>query len=226
MIDVLDKLDLDWSDLPKTHEVTSALLAELAEDKDTLRLLVDRVREEQSLMAMCERHRLLDKIVVYDGGERGFRLRVHISTREHRDRPHDHRFSFTSRILTGRYRHTRHDLVGELDESVPWHVQDDVDARLSEARAVPMFVTHQTAGSTYSLHHTEVHTTFTTPGTVSLFLRGPAEKDRSLITERETGRLWWRYGADKEKTERRVAKAMERTEFEDLVGQLNRLEII
>lgn len=226
MIDVLDKLDLDWSDLPKTHEVTSALLAELAEDKDTLRLLIDRVREERSLMAMCERHRLLDKIVVYDGGERGFRLRVHISTREHRDRPHDHRFSFTSRILTGRYRHTRHDLVGELDQSVPWHVQDDVDARLSEARAVPMFVTHQTAGSTYSLHHTEVHTTFTTPGTVSLFLRGPAEKDRSLITERETGRLWWRYGADKEKPERRVAKVMDRTEFEDLVGRLNRLEII
>ncbi|WP_019633421.1 hypothetical protein [Actinomadura atramentaria] len=226
MIDVLDKLDLDWSDLARTHRTTRDLLEELAADKDALRALVDRVREEPSLMAMCERHRLLDKIVVYDGGERGFRLRLHISTREHRDRPHDHRFSFTSRILSGHYRHTRHELEGELDPSVPWHVQDDADAVLSDCRAVPRFVTRQTAGSTYSLHHTEVHTTFTTPDTVSLFLRGPAEKDRSLITERETGRLWWRYGAEKEKPERRSRKTMRPAEFEDLVDGLRRLAII
>ncbi|MGQ0839463.1 hypothetical protein [Actinokineospora sp.] len=226
MIDVLDKLDVDWSDLTKVHQTTRDLLQELAEDKATLQLLVDRVREEPSLMAMCERHRLLDKIVVYDGGPRGFRLRIHISTREHRDRPHDHRFSFTSRIITGRYRHTRHDLVGDLDESIPWHVQEDVEAMLQNARAVPRFDTFQTAGSTYSLHHTEVHTTFTTPDTVSLFLRGPSEKDRSLITERETGRLWWRYGADKERQDRRVRKVMKAAEFEELVDRLNKLEVL
>ncbi|MBT0770054.1 hypothetical protein KIH74_14035 [Kineosporia sp. J2-2] len=226
MIEALDRLDLDWADLPGTHQVTRELLKELAADRDTLRLLVDRAREDAALRAMCERHRLLDKIVIYDGGERGFRLRLHISTREHRDRPHDHRFSFTSRIITGRYRHTRHELVGELDENLPWHVQDDVDARLSEAKAVPRFVTHQSAGSTYSLHHTEIHTTFTTPDTVSLFLRGPAEKERSLITERETGRLWWRYGADRERPDRRERKVMRQDDFEDLVGRLNRLEVL
>lgn len=226
MIDALDELDVDWTDLPKAHQTTRELLAELAADKQGLRTLIDRVREEPSLMAMCERHRLLDKIVVYDGGERGFRLRVHISTREHRDRPHDHRFSFTSRILTGGYRHTRHELVGELDESIPWHVQEDIDAALSTARAVPRFVTQQTGGSTYSLHHTEVHTTFTTPDTVSLFLRGPSEKERSLITERETGRLWWRYGADKEKQDRRVRKVMKPAEYEELVGRLDKLEVL
>lgn len=226
MIDVLEKLQLDWSDLPATHQVTRELLKELSEDRDTLRTLVDRVRDEPALQNMCERHRLLDKMVIFDGGERGFRLRLHISTKEHRDRPHDHRFSFTSRILTGRYLHTRHELVGDIDGSIPWHVQDDVDARLSDVKAVPRFVTQQTAGNSYSLHHTEVHTTFTTPGTVSLFLRGPAEKERSLITERDTGALWWRYGAEKERPDRRERKVMRPEEFEDLTLRLQKLEVL
>jgi hypothetical protein len=224
--DILEKLDLDWADLPRTHDTTRELLAEIAADRDGLRSLVEQVRDQPELMQMCERHRLLDKIVVFDGGSNGVRLRVHISTKEHRDRPHDHRFSFTSRILTGGYRHTRHELMGGIDSDIPWHVQDDVDARLVDATAVPRFTTHQTAGSTYSLHHTEVHTTFTTPDTVSLFLRGPAEKERSLITERETGKLWWRYGADQERPDRRVRKQMTTAEFDELTGRLYKLEII
>jgi hypothetical protein len=223
--DVLSSLTVDWSDLPATHDVTKQVLAEIAADRPRLRAMVEQVRDQPELMAMCERHRLLDKIVIYNGAD-GTRLRLHISTREHRDRPHDHRFSFTSRILAGRYRHTRHELVGDLDPDIPWHVQDDADARLVDAQAVPRFDTYQTAGSTYSLHHTEVHTTFTTPDTVSLFLRGPAEKERSLITERETGKLWWRYGAEKERPDRRVRKQMTSAEFDELVGRLDRLGII
>jgi glycogen debranching enzyme len=201
------------------------VLAELAADKKTLRMMVDRVRETPTLMAMCERHRLLDKFVVHEAPN-GMRLRIHISTHEHRDRPHDHRFSFTSRILTGGYRHTRHELVGDFDPNIPWHVQDDTDAVLTNVKAVPRFVTQQTANSTYTLHHTEVHTTFTTPDTVSLFLRGPAEKDRSLITERATGRLWWRYGAGQERLDRRARKQMQPAEFEELVERLRGLEVI
>jgi hypothetical protein len=223
--DVLDTLDVDWSDLPKAHETTSDLLKEIAADRDGLRQLVENVRDQPHLMAMCERHRLLDKLVVHDAAS-GVRLRIHISTREHRDRPHDHRFSFTSRILTGYYRHTRHELVGEIDSDIPWHVQDDIDARLIDATAVARFATRQTAGSTYSLHHTEVHTTFTTPDTVSLFLRGPSEKERSLITERETGKLWWRYGADKEKQDRRERVQMTPAEFDQLADRLYQLDII
>lgn len=225
MIETFDKLDLDWSNLPETHKDARGLLEELSKDKAALRTMINRTRETPELMEMCERHRLLDKIVIHSA-ETGARLRIHISTREHRDRPHDHRFSFTSRILAGGYRHTRHELVGDVEEDIPWHVQDDVDAKLSQTKAVPRFVTQQTDGSTYSLHHTQVHTTYTTPDTVSLFLRGPAEKERSLITERETGRLWWRYGADKEREDRRVRKVMRPEEFEELVARLERLNVI
>jgi hypothetical protein len=226
VIDALDELSIDWSNPPEAHRTSGDLLRELAEDRASLRMLVERVPDEPPLLAQCERHRLLDKIVVYDGGESGLRLRVHLSTDEHRDRPHDHRFSFTSRILAGGYRHTRHELVGQIDPSIPWHVQDDVDGVLADVRAVPRFVTHQMAGSTYSLHHTEVHTTFTTPNTVSLFLRGPAEKQRSLITERETGRLWWRYGADMERPDRRRRKQMTVEQLRGLTSRLYRVGVL
>jgi hypothetical protein len=87
-------------------------------------------------------------------------------------------------------------------------------------------VTQETVGTVYSLHHTEVHTIYTAPDTVSIFLRGPAEKDRSLITERETGRLWWRYGVDKEKADRRPRKMMKPEEFDVLTTRLEQLGIL
>lgn len=225
MIDALETLDVDWSDLAAVHKTTKPLLEDLAADKVTLRQLVERARETPRLMGMCERHRLLDKLVIFEGAG-GCRLRLHMSTQEHLDRPHDHRFSFTTHILAGGYRHVRHELVGQLGDTVPQAVQDDFDAVPTDLRAVPRFVTHERAGHIYSLHHTEVHTIYTAPDTVSLFLRGPAEKDRSLITERATGRLWWRYGVDQEKPERRARKVMKPEEFDELAQRLTHLDIM
>lgn len=224
--DTLDNLKLDWDDLTAVHQTTNELLREISVDREGLRAMVDAAREDEHLFDQCERHRLLDKISIYDGGPDHVRLRLHISTREHLDRPHDHRFSFMSRILRGGYRHTRHELVGDLDPDIPWHIQEDNEARLVDTTAQPRFTTMQREGSTYALHHTEVHTTFTTPDTVSLFLRGPAEKERSLITERETGRLWWRYGAEKERPDRRERKQMTQRDFDDLAARLHALQIL
>jgi hypothetical protein len=36
------------------------------------------------------------------------------------------------------------------------------------------------------------------PYTVTLIARGPAVKDRFLVTDRATGRAWWQYGAARE----------------------------
>jgi hypothetical protein len=223
MIDVLERLDVDWSDLATAHQTTKPLLEELAADKAMLATLLDRARSTPRLMGMCERHRLLDKLVIFEG-ESGWRLRLHMSTQEHLDRPHDHRFSFTTHILAGGYQHVRHELVGELGSDVPPTIQDDFDAIETNLVAIPRFVTHERQGHIYSLHHTEVHTIYTAPDTVSLFLRGPAEKNRSLVTERD-GRLWWRYGVDAEKPERHVRKVMKLEEFDDLAARLQQLGI-
>jgi len=214
MLEVLDRLKIDWTDLDRATAVTDALLHELAADKDTLRMLVDRAAEDDDLLAQCECHRLLDKIVLYDGLDRGFRLRLHISTSDHLDRPHDHRFSFSSLILAGSYKQVRHRIIGEVPNSVAPETQEDHQAVPIEARVEPEFATTEQVGSFYSIHHSVIHTTIMDDDTVSLFIRGPAEKERSLITDRDTGKLWWRYGATGESPERRAQKVMDLSKFE------------
>ncbi len=225
MLDELDRMTIDWSDLSKARAQTHEILTALSEDKQSLTRLLERAREEEDLFDKCEHHRLLDKLVLYDAFDRGFRIRLHISTNDHRDRPHDHRFTFTSLILRGGYRHVRHQLVGR-PENIPDDVQDDFDAQNSDLRVIPRFVTQEKPGNCYTLHHSEIHTTYTTPETVSLFLRGPAEKERSLITERETGRVWWRFGEDKEKEARRGSKSISRDYFDELTGRLHGMEVL
>jgi hypothetical protein len=214
MLDVLDRLTIDWTDLDRATAVTDQLLHELAADKDTLRMLVDRAAEDDDLLAQCECHRLLDKLVLYDGLDRGFRVRLHISTSDHLDRPHDHRFSFSSLILAGSYKQVRHRIVGEVPGEIDAGIQEDHQAVPIDARVEPEFATTEQVGSFYSIHHSVIHTTIMADDTVSLFIRGPAEKERSLITDRDTGKLWWRVGSQGESPERRAQKVMGLPQFE------------
>jgi hypothetical protein len=225
MLDVLDRLTIDWADLDKATAVTDQLLHELAGDKDTLRMLVDRAAEDDDLLAQCECHRLLDKLVLYDGLDRGFRIRLHISTSDHLDRPHDHRFSFSSLILAGSYKQVRHRIVGEVPDEVDAGIQEDHQAVPIDARVEPEFATTEQVGSFYSIHHSVIHTTIMDDDTVSLFIRGPAEKERSLITDRDTGKLWWRVGAQGESPERRAQKVMSLSQFEIRRRKLDALGI-
>lgn len=216
VVDDLDNLSLDWDDLSEVGPIATELLARLAADRPAMAELIDRMLSSEHLLAQCEHHRLLDRLVLHDALDRGVRLRLHFSTDDHLDRPHDHRFSFATRVVRGRYRHVRHRIVGDLAPALDVDVQEDRDAVPTAARAEPLLVTDEHAGSSYLLHHTEVHTTVTTRDTVSIFLRGPAEKDRSLISDRATGRVWWRYGADEEPAERRARKRMPRESVEAL----------
>jgi hypothetical protein len=225
MLDVLDRLTIDWSDLDKATAVTDAVLRDLAADKESLRLLIDRAAEDDDLLGQCECHRLLDKLVIYDGLERGFRIRVHLSTKDHLDRPHDHRFSFSSLILAGSYQHVRHKVIGEIDEGLDPGIQEDFEARPAHARVEPAFATTEQAGSFYTIHHSVIHTTIMADNTVSLFIRGPAEKERSLISDRDTGALWWRYGAQQESPSRRERKSMSLAQFEVLKRKLQVMEV-
>ncbi len=217
LMDELDRTIVEWGDLAVASQLTAEFAARIAADAATMNELLDRPLADESLRVQCERHRLLDRLVVYDALDRGLRIRLHLSTQSHLDRPHDHRFSFTTRILCGSYTHVRHRMVGDLGAALDESVQEAGDAIPSDARFEPLLVSVEEAGSSYTLHHSEIHTTVTTPNTMSLFIRGPVEKERSLIADRETGRVWWRYGAHAESEERRRRKVMDRATVASMV---------
>ncbi|MDP9151244.1 MAG: hypothetical protein M3O36_15060 [Myxococcota bacterium] len=211
----LDTLRIDWSDFNRASVESRDLARRIGADKSALRRLVFGIERNPELLAKCERHHLLDYFVLHDALDRGFRVRLHMSTENHLERPHDHRFSFSSYIVRGHYEHTLHlitpdpyaDQTDRAAEFISIQNPDPTEhVHLGQIQTLSTRI--ESAGSSYSLHHSAVHTTVTAPGTVSVFVRGPAEKASSLIFDVDTESYWWRFGQEQESPERRKQKQM------------------
>ena len=190
---------LDWNDLAAVTATTDKLLVALDGDRELLHGLADTVLADSHLLGLCEHYDILDKIVLYDDPT-GWRLRLHVFLPGYFDRPHNHRWTYASRILHGSYTHT---LYG-TDETL----SDQIDP----TALTPRMVRTEQRGDTYILHHSMIHSVVAQPYTVTLIARGPAAKDRFLVTDRHTGRTWWQFGAAREDPAEAARKRMSRAQ--------------
>jgi hypothetical protein len=204
---------LDWADQVAIHDVSCEVLAHLAEANGALEALLERLPQDCYLLSLCEHYDILDKLVLFADQHTGVRVRLHVFLPGYYDRPHNHRWSYSSLILQGSYRHY---LYG-TDE----HFTDSVDVR----GLLPLMVREERAGSAYTLHHSMVHSVVAEPYTVSLVVRGPAVKDRFLVTDKQTSRTWWQYGAKHESPAERAAKAMSAERLAATISLLARLRM-
>jgi predicted metal-dependent enzyme (double-stranded beta helix superfamily) len=198
---------LDWNDLTAVTHASDKLLTALDGDRELLRGLVDGALADPSLLRLCEHYDILDKIVVHDDPT-GWRLRLHVFLPGYFDRPHNHRWSYVTRILSGSYTHT---LYG---------TEDLLDDHVDPVALVPRMVRTEQPGDTYTLHHTMIHSVVAEPYTVSLIVRGPSVKDRFLVTDRHTGQAWWQYGAAVEDPADAARKLMTPTQASECVRRL------
>ena len=217
---LIQKLDthpaIDWSDFREASRITSDLLQELVADKETLRLLVDRIEHDSNLLDNCECHELLERLDIYDARDRNFQIRFNFTTPVNSVRPHDHRYSFSTYILRGSYKHVWFDPGQEIyDQSRFTNAGEHVDKAHPDTGSgikvnsmKPLFVTTERSGSQYTIHHACVHATITTPDSLSLIIKGPGEKKRSLIADRTKQMIWWRFGRSDEKADRIAQKKM------------------
>ena len=104
----------------KTYET----LFQLAQDKTELRNQVLKIPLTSSLFGLCEHYDILDKIILEDGP---IRIRLHIFADEYFDRPHNHRWTYSSLILSGGYQHTIYSLKEEIDSP---EIQDVMPVRM------------------------------------------------------------------------------------------------
>ncbi|MGW3952977.1 hypothetical protein ACWEKM_19110 [Streptomyces sp. NPDC004752] len=125
----------NWDDTPAVEATTSKVLATLAGDRYLLRRLVHQVPQDEHLSRLSEHYDILDKVVLYDDPA-GWRLRLHVFLPGYYDRPHNHRWTYSSRILRGSYQHTLYGL-------------DDV---LDVATLQPYMVRSEEASDSYTLH--------------------------------------------------------------------------
>ncbi|MBD9597682.1 hypothetical protein IB270_33195 [Ensifer sp. ENS05] len=220
---------IPWNDFREATRITRDLLAELANDKNSLRILTDRIASSPELLAQCECHELLERLDLYDGRDRNFQIRFNFTTPNHSVRPHDHRYSFSTFILRGKYKHIWFDpgqaiYDNEADEQALNHLDKnhpDSETGVVTTRMTPLFVTTESVGAQYTIHHSTVHATITTPESLSIIIKGPGEKSRSLIADRESGKIWWRFGRQMENLDRVNSKKMSFEYYQQLRSKLS-----
>jgi hypothetical protein len=152
--------DLDWGDLAAVTTASTVVLDQLAADRPLLGEQTVAVIDDAHLASLCEHYDILDKLVLHDDPD-GWRIRLHVFSADYFDRPHNHRWTYTSRILTGSYTHvlygTDHDFTHEVDV----------------AALTPRLVRIEEPGDTYTLHHSMIHSVTAHGEVVTLIVRGP-----------------------------------------------------
>jgi hypothetical protein len=202
----------DWEDLDGVTAVAEPALRFLAKRPSAVGALLAQVMRDDSLSRLSEHYDILDKIVLHE--EPQFRVRLHVFLPGYFDRPHNHRWSYSSLILTGHYRH----VVYGQDQGLT----DMVD--ISSLK--PAMIREEQPGSFYSLHHTMIHSVIAAPYTVSLVIRGPSMKNRFVVMDRVSKMAWWQYGAANEAPQDRKVKVMPRARFDFLWEKLTDLRIM
>ena len=234
LTEYLGGIEIDWTRFEAAAAQSRDCLGILTSDRAALTALVERAVRDPALRVKCESHQLLDYLVLYDCVERGVRVRLHLSTTEHLQRPHDHRFDFSSMILCGSYEHC---IVN--CKVNPYEIRDEAGARPYQDRHNPdplirlknadfpvANVRNERAGDIFSLHHSVAHTVLTAANTVSLVLRGGPRRNRSFIFDRTQERLWWRFGQENESRERRAQKIMPAEQLTGIVQRLRALRVL
>jgi len=202
---------INWDDTGSILSGCRPVFGALTRDPDLLLRLLDDLGGDERLRAMCERYDFLDKLVLHDIAPSGIRVRLHLYRPGYFDRPHNHRWSFASHILRGRYLHRIFGRDHEFNEDTDPDTLMAIHERFEEP------------GATYALHHTSVHTVQADAGTISLLLRGPAAKDRFLILDRRAGGSFWVYGAAQESPEQRATKRMTEADLTQAISQVQSL---
>ena len=198
---------LDWNDLAAVTAASTEVLDQLAADRPILGELTAAVVDSPDLARLCEHYDILDKIVLHDDPA-GWRLRLHVFLDGYFDRLHNHRWTYTSHILSGSYTHVLygadHDFTDEVDV----------------AALAPRMVRIEEPGDAYTLHHSMIHSVTAHGETVTLIVRGPAVKERFVVTDRATGKAWWQHGAATESREAAAAKRMTDNQLRDRIAVL------
>lgn len=186
-----------------------------------LRQLVLDVPNNKKLLSDSTHYERVDKLVLWNSDDKSMQIRLHVyanqscsgKTRNLADisEAHNHRWSFSTRILSGGYFHTIYRM--DLLETGKHHL-------------APIMVRHEGVGNCYALHHSQYHSIIEEPDTVSLIVRGPIEKSSfQVITENE-GEIQPKDSLILQTPEEKKQKTMTLEDYQKVLNHLLFLKII
>ena len=149
-----------------------------------LRQLVLDVPNNKELLSDSTHYERVDKLVLWNSDDKAMQIRLHVYANQpcsgkipnlaDISEAHNHRWNFSTRILSGGYFHTiyRMDLL-----------------ETGKSYLAPIMIRHEGVGSCYALHHSHYHSIVEEPNTVSLIVRGPIEKASFQVINENEGKL-------------------------------------
>jgi hypothetical protein len=205
---------IDWSEPRLALPAASGLLDRIVPPGGPAWAAAAEILAGGAAAGACESFPGLDKIVLWQSPDSALRLRLHVFFPGYFDRPHNHRWSFVSRVVAGGYLHS---LYGG---------EDEILARARDGAPPPRHVYPVTAGSEYFLDHTMVHSLRADTPTISLVLRGPAAKQAYFTMDAGQGKVRWSTGASAELPAELAAKSMTADGFARVSRSLTSLGLL
>lgn len=206
-----DAASLDWAHATACHAAVDGIFDRILARDGLLAEVVAGTIDSGGPAGDCESYETMDKLVLWQSADRELRLRLHVFHPGYFDRPHNHRWSFGSRILSGRYFHSLYGLEAEVREAADRGVMP-----------VARFVSEERAGAGYFLDSALVHSLRTDVTTVTLLLRGPAVRDDYFTLDLAASSVSRSVGAERESTAERESKAMTASGFARVRSALER----
>jgi hypothetical protein len=203
-------------------------------NKDLLTRMITDAIKNPDLRSKCETHFLLDYLVIYCD-KYDNRIRLHLSTSEHLTRIHDHRFDFSTLVLTGGYKHIFYtpkiDLYAQSpdDHAILFQSAQNPDNSFADLSVDDFDIScirDESRLSTYSISHHVAHSVLTKKDTLSVIIRSPAKKQRSFIFDTQNNSLWWRFGRSYETEQRISSKIMTDEKLQSALDTLYELGMI
>lgn len=201
------------------EKASKDIFLSISQNRTRLRELVLDVPQNPKLFSLCAHYNAVDKIILWNSDDDKMQLRLHIysdkinppakSFQADIAQAHNHRWNFSSLILSGGYRHT---LYREENSSL--------------LRLIPTMVRQENVGDCYTLHHSQYHSIVEQPNTVSLLVRGPLEKESFQVIHETAEGIGWQNAPSLESPEEKKQKKMDVERYQMLVEKLIRLKVI
>lgn len=186
-----------------------------------LRKLILEVPNNEELFSYSARYEGVDKLVLWNSDDKKMQIRLHVysgspcTSNDHNQidigKAHNHRWNFSTQILSGGYHHTLYRM--DLLEAEKYCL-------------TPIMMRHENVGSSYALHHSQFHSVIEEPNTVSLIVRGPMEKECFQVVTEERGEMRLQDAPTLQTFEEKRQKIMTLAGYEKILQQLFSLKII
>jgi hypothetical protein len=206
---------LDWENIEEVYKRSREALRYIFDDRRILSQLISSMLKNKELLSLAEHYDFFDKLVLYVDKKDRFRLRLHIFSGEisNKERPHCHRWTYSSVILNGGYQHFIYGAENEI-----------INKDISEIK--PVIIKEEKVGSIYAIKHNIFHSIAAKENTISFIIRGPAVKERFLIVDKKVNKKWWEYGRESETIEEIKSKSVNQDKINGIIAKLNKARVL